>query len=258
MKRRFNYTKRKRIEREKISISLNRQNGKVNGFMLNKLELDDMDLSPDSKVYIEAYYRTELERFDFGTVGERDSKTSRDFTSIAYRNNLKFRILVVDPGSHRLLACADRIVPEEPEEEKSILPVEFKNLDHEIWRIEYDGDEGAPILCINKEIPGIHHIAKEPQFQIYVYPAVVREILTHMVFVEEESLTELGDPTWHTDWVKFSISLGVSPPGSLYSVDDNKDEILEWIEEVVKAFTYKYAAAFQVYLQNLQKREEAT
>jgi hypothetical protein len=55
----------------------------------------------------------------------------------------------------------------------------FPDLGNEIWRVEYEGEEGSPILIINKRIPNIQNIAKQDaQFLIYVYPQVIREVLT--------------------------------------------------------------------------------
>lgn len=256
MKRKLNYTGRKRIERERVSINLIRQNGRVVSFVLNRLDIDDLHMPGDARIYVEAYYRTELKRFDFGTVANRTYPSSTTLADLAYPENLKFRILVVDPADGRVLAHATGITPEEPAERRSILPVEFKDLGSEIWRVEYEGEEDSPILCINNRIPNIQNIAKQdPQFLIYVYPAVVREILTHMVFVEE--VDSVTDPSigWHNDWIKFSINLGVTPPESLNHTDENfdKDAALRWIDRVSTAFSNAYRGKFLEYLQKLEE-----
>ncbi len=256
MKRKFNYTGRKKIERGRVSINLIRQNGSVVAFALNKLDIDDMDLAPQATIHIEAYYRTELKRFDFGTVGSRSYPPSCSLDGLAYPENLKFRILIVNPSDGKVLAHAVGITPEEPAEKKSILPVEFRDLGNEIWRVEYEGDGGAPILCINNRIPNSENMAKnDPQFFIYVYPAVIREILTHMVFVDGvDSVTEpLVD--WHDDWLRFSMNLDARRPATLNPEDDNfeKKESFKWIENVVEKFCNRYHSEFQKYLQKLEE-----
>ncbi len=212
MKRRINYTGRKKIKRKQVSITLIRQNGSVVSFYLGRLDLDDLGIPGDAKIYVEAYYRTELKRVEFGTAGNRVYPPSPNLTDMAYPENLKFRILAVNPLDGKILAQADGIAPEEPPE-KTILPVEFKDIGNEIWRIEYEGDEGSPILCINGKIPNIQNIAKQDaQFLIYVYPAVIRDILYHMVFVDK--VTSVTDPSidWHSNWLMFSRIQGVEPP----------------------------------------------
>lgn len=256
MKRKLNFTGRQRIKREKISIRFIRRNGSIVSFDLNKLDIDDLRLPPDAMIFVEAYYRTELKQFCFGTVAERRYPPSLSLTDLAYPENLKFRILIVNSSNRMVLAHAAGITPEEPSAKKSILPVEFKDLGSEIWRVEYEGDEGAPILCINNKIPGIDNIAEhDPQFFIYVYPAVLREILTHMIFVE--GIDSTADPSvdWHKHWLVFCRNLGVIPPETLNRNDDNFDEdaALEWIDNAVTAFSSAYRGKFNEYLQKIEE-----
>jgi len=253
MKTIVNYTGRKRIERRRISMNFTRRNDQVVCFVLNKLDVDDLALPPDARVYVEAYHRTELKRFDFGTVGNMTPPLSTDLTDMAYRDNLKFRILVVDASDNKVLAHADRIAPDKPAERKSILEVNLEDLGNQIWQVVYEGDEGRPILCINKSIP--EEIARQdPQFMVYVYPAVVREILTNMVFVEE--VTSVEDPAvdWHADWLQFSRDLGITPPEVLNHAEQgfDKGKALEWIDEVVTKFSDTLGSKFQEYLQKLE------
>jgi len=256
MKRVLNFTERKRIKRKNVSIQFIRQNGKVVGFTLEKLDLNDLDLPNYAKIYIEAYYRTELKRFDLGTINSFTLPYSGDLKDIAYSENSKFRILVIDPSDLKILAHADKISPDEIAGKRAILPVEFTDLGNEIWRVEYEGDEGAPILMINREIPNIQNIAKkDPQFLLYVYPAVLREILIHIVFVDKIDSTTEPTVGWHRDWLKFTQQLGVEIPESLSIENDNfnRDDILEWISNCITKFCNKYAEKFQEYVKIIEE-----
>lgn len=255
MKRRLNYTGRRKIKRKRVSMTLVRQKGDSISFNLKRLDIEDLGLPSNAKVYIEAYHRTELKRFDFGTVTAISRPSYLSLTDLAYPENLRFRILIVNPSNNRILAHATGITPEEQVEKKSILPVEFLDLGNEIWRVDYEGEEGSPILSINKRIPNIENFAKhDPQFFIYVYPSVIREILTHMIFVD--GIDSKDDPVidWHNDWLKFSINLGCPPPETLdpSNEDFNKDEALKWINDVVTAFTDTYSGRFQEYLRKME------
>jgi hypothetical protein len=53
MKRRFNYTGRKKIYREYISLFLNRDNEDIKSFSL-ELDLAKMNFEQDYKIYVEA------------------------------------------------------------------------------------------------------------------------------------------------------------------------------------------------------------
>jgi hypothetical protein len=256
MKRRLNYTDRKKIKRENIAINLIRQNGTIVAFAVNKLDLKELNLPSEGRVYVEAYYRTELKRFDFGTAGSISNPSPCELSGMAYPENLKFRILVVDPSDGKILAHADRISPEEPAEKKPILPVEFSDLGNEIWRVEYEGDEGSPILIINNRIPNIQNIAKQDaQFLIYVYPQVIREVLTYMVFIDGIDSTIEPSTDWHGDWIKFVRQLGVDFPETLNKNDGNfsEEDALRWINDTVTAFCNYYRNRFEEYIRKLEE-----
>jgi len=256
MKRRLNYTDRKRIKRENVSMNFIRQNGTIVAFAVNKIDLNDLNLPPEARVYVEANYRTELRRFDFGTAGSVSNSSPCDLRGMAYPENLKFRILVVDTSDGKLLAHADRISPEEPAEKKPILPVEFSDLGNEIWRVKHEGDEGSPILVINSKIPNIQNIARQDaQFLIYVYPQVIREILNHMVLVDGVDSTTEPSTDWHGDWIEFVRQLGVDFPDTLNKNDGNfsEEEALRWIDHSVTAFCDSYSSKFEEYIHKLEE-----
>jgi len=243
MKRRFNYTGRSRILREKVSIILNKDGESARSFTAT-IDLNDMNLPLGAKVYIEAYHRTVVRRFEFGTVGNISLPPSTSLSGLAYAENLKFRILVVDESSDRhglILAHADRFRPLSEVDRKPILPVDFRDLDQQVWWVDFAGDEGSPVLIINERIPNIQNIAKsDPQFIIYVYPAVIREILIHMIFIE--GVESPADPAidWHRDWLDFSRKIlpDGGPPEILDPRNDNfdKEAAKNWINKVVEEF----------------------
>ena len=243
MKRRFNYTNRCKIPIEKISISLDRDEGSVRSFNAT-MDLNAMNLSSDAKVYVEAYHRTEVRRYDFGTVGNIVHPQDTELATLAYSENLKFRVLVVDESSQHglILAHADRIKPVSEGDRKSILPVDFsRDLRQQIWLVDFAEDEGAPVLLFNRKIPNIENIARsDPQFIMYVYPAVIREVLTHMIFVE--GVESPSDPSmdWHGDWLEFArrILPGEGPPEILnpQNKDFENGDVKGWIDKVVEEF----------------------
>jgi hypothetical protein len=105
MKRRFNYTDRKRILHENITITLNREKGRIKSFSAT-IDFNNMSLPADAKVYIVAYHRTEQKIFDYGIVGNPVAPQDTSLTELAYTENLRFRILVVDQYG-LILAHAD-------------------------------------------------------------------------------------------------------------------------------------------------------
>ena len=67
MKRRVNFTGRKRIPRRDVSVSLMERDG-PRSFDAT-LRLDGSGLPKDAMVYVEAYHKTDYMRYPFGTVG---------------------------------------------------------------------------------------------------------------------------------------------------------------------------------------------
>jgi hypothetical protein len=121
-----------------------------------------------------------------------------------------------------------------------ILPVDFLDIGQQIWQIKFD--EGFPVLVINKRITNIESISRvDPQFIMFVYPAVFREILTYMVFVEGVESPDDPQVDWHRDWLDFAkkILLAEEPPENLNPQNGNsfdKEEVEKWIERVVEEF----------------------
>jgi len=243
MKRRLNYTGRIKLPVKCVSITLNVEDDEVKSFNAD-IDLVGYKLPSKAKVYVEVYHKTEFRRFDFGTVKKIRSNVDTDLSSIAYGYNLKFRLTVVDEtGEHGLiLAHADRVRPKSDVDKKEILPVEFRDIGQQVWKISYEDLEDAPVLILNNNIPDIKNLArKDPQFFVTVYPSVIKEVLMHMIFVR--GVDSPSDPSteWHKDWIIFAKSqlVGVEVPQVLDPDNDgfNGMEVAEWIQGVVEEFS---------------------
>lgn len=240
MKRRFNYTGRRKIPLENITITLNREKGRIKSFSAT-IDLSNMNLPADAKVYIEAYHRTEQKLFEYGIVGNPVAPRDTSLTELAYTENLRFRILVVNQLG-LIIAHADRITTVQETDKNPILPVEFRDIGQQIWQVRFEGDEGSPLLIINNRIPNIENISRAaPQFIIFVYPAVFREVLTYMVFVEGVESPVDPPVEWHRDWLDFAkrILPAEELPENLNPQNGDsfdKEEVENWIERVVEEF----------------------
>lgn len=243
MKRHINYTQRKKIPQKNINITLIRENEMIKSFNAS-INLQGLELPFDAKVFIEAYYRTDRKRFDFGTVGNILEPQNSDLSDLGYLENLSFRIKIVDTSTKYglILAEADKIKPhkEEGTEEKiqSILATEFNcELGHQIWRINFSSS--PPILELNKNIPNIRSFTKsDPAFFFYVYPQVIKEILTYMFFIELFDPDESTDE-WLFNWFEFAKNIyPESVPKRFNPSDpDTQLEIIEWIDKVINEFS---------------------
>ncbi len=234
MIRRLNFTGRRKIARSSVRIHVRPERaGRV--FDAN-LALDGLGLPPEAAVYVEAYYRSAYQRFDFGTIGRPVVPAERRLNRIPVRNPL-FRVkavLEID-GAARILAAADRVVPEQSDRDnamcQSLLPVEYEDLGDRIWSLDLSDDEW-PRLRLNRrfndEIP--EAARSGPEFLTLVYPEVLRSILSRAI---EDGAADpsSGDDDWRTLWVRFACSLGCPPPPHDFGLDAE-----EWIDSATNAF----------------------
>ena len=256
MKRRINYTKRKKIPRERISLSLTELNGQK--WFDAELNLSDLELPGHASIYVEAYCRTNYARYHFGTVGQIQKPHSTALGPLGQIENLRFRLKVVDESGNRglILAVADRIGLEGATELRSILPVEFRDLGNQIWRLSFEGNE--PVLELNSTVPFIRDKARaDCRLFFYVYPAVVRETLTHMVLVNG-----IPDPCdaeeWEQDWLSFAYRYGGQYPEMLDRGTEGFDEneVRIWIERTVTEFCIAYRARWQDFMRGEERGEQ--
>lgn len=239
MKRRFNYTGREKLSKEVIRISTNKLDDKVKSINVS-INLNDFKYPSDTKIYLDAYHRTDRKRFDFGRIGQRVFPEDLSIDDLAYPDDLMFRLLLIDESGERgkIIAHADRIKTDEDRDKKPILPVRFIDLGQQIWKLEFNGDEGGPILCVNRNIPAVENLVKSDSFFfMFVFPAAIREILIHMIFIEKVENQEEPPVAWQSDWLSYSkIILPNETIPNLESDDREDDLVINWIDLVVEEF----------------------
>lgn len=211
-----------------------------------KADLSEMDFKSKAKVYVEAYHRTDSKRFDFGTVEKPEKPDETRVQEFGYDQEIQFRLLVVDEEEEfkKILGIADKIKAENNDIDsekgsKSILPVSFRDLGRQVWKLEYGEAGGAPGLVINRSIPMIEQIAKtDPSFIMYVYPTVVKELFNKIIFVDGIDAIDDIDDDWKVEWLEFARNLvGNSElPEFLENKGQDFEEKEIWINEVVSAF----------------------
>lgn len=237
MIRKFNYTERKRIPKDRVVVELEQSNG-VTSFTA-RIDLSGLALPGGAKIYIEPYFKAATMRFSFGTVAEISPPADRALTRIPQPELAFFRFKVVDESEYfgRLLASADRLMPlidaSDPSNQTCIFRVNVTDTGKELWR--FDLDESGPILEINRSVEGIKDIARaDGTFLACVYPSLVRQVLRKVLFEEQHNDPHTDYSDWRCQWLLFAVKLcATSPPKKLAG---NDDEVGEWIESAVQAF----------------------
>lgn len=243
MIRRFNYTGRVKIPRSRADISLFKdREGK---YFRAKVNLDGLGLSPEAKVYIEANYKGVYQRFCFGTVAQFKEPENTRLNELPETELAYFDIAVVDESGKigMLLGKARGIAVSTdgiPNDRIPLLPVNPTDLKDQFWKLSFDsGDEGRPVLEINKNIPDVFEKARNDiNFICLVYPAAFRGVLIRLI---EQGDFEVEEDSWMSDWLKFISSvLGIK---NLPDIDSDSGSLTPeqeaWIDDCVNEYCKK-------------------
>lgn len=242
MIRKFNYTNRKKISSDSITITLNTDRREK--YFDAKLALQDYNFPEHAKIYLEAYYKTNFMRFPFGTVSNLTLPSSTVLTDFINTNLIYFRIKIVDETSinGRILAMASGIEPKDIEKEQknrfSILKVNYDaDLGQRLYHLELDEIEDLPILEINKKLENGSVLVTSDIFISTIYTSVIQELAFEIV--NDDTNYQEDEECWQGYWLKyFKHILGVN---SVHPTRTDDDEIKkEWIEETVNSFCIKY------------------
>jgi hypothetical protein len=240
--RRLNYTKRQRLKREHLTITVHQPRETDPPVMSAAVDLTSYSLPADASVLIEAYRHTAWQRFEFGTVGAIQAPEDRTLRDFGAGEGLQFRVKVVEPLSHgstaaRILAQADGIKPNQDGPRRSLLPLDpDPTLTNEVWRLEIDENDGPLIKVSTHLVRDRHALARSPGFLSLVLPEVFRRVLTWAL---EDGLP--GDEEWDTPrglWIRFGCGLlgQTEPPEDLDDRDEGADARDAWIEQAVNRF----------------------
>lgn len=243
MIRRFNYTGRAKIARNRADISLFKDNeGK---YFKAKLNLEGLDFPPEAKVYIEANYKGVYQRFFFGTVSHLKEPVDTRLSELPETELAYFDISVVDETGKigLLLGKAKGIAVSTdgiPNDRIPLLPVNPADLKNEFWRLSFDSsDDGRPILEINRNIPDVFEMARNDiNFICLVYPAAFRGVLIRLI---ENGDADPEEDSWTSQWYKFlSIGLGIKNLPDLDTENGITAEQESWINECVNEYCKKF------------------
>lgn len=244
MIRRFNYTDRIKIPRNRIDIALFKDNeGK---YFRAKINLDGLSFPATAKVFIEPNYKGVYQRFDFGTVSNIKEPSSTRLSELPETELAYFDISIVDESEKvGLLLGKARGIPvstnELPNDRIPLLYVNPTDLKNQFWKLTFDSsDDDRPVLEINNRIPELYEKAKnDVDFISLVYPIAFRQVITRIV---ENGEFEMEEDHWITQWMKFIDGvLGIkSLPDTENDSGSLTSEQETWIDECVNEYCKKF------------------
>lgn len=258
MPRRLNYTNRRSIGRENVSIQV-RQDSSGATFDA-ELKLDGCKASADTRVFVEAFRSasTTWKRFDFGRVGCLIPPADRRLDEFGDPAGIRFRVKLTsaDGAVGKLVAEEDDVQPRLPDDKdrpsSPLIVIAPGAIGNEIWRVSFDG--ALPTLLINEQIGDWKVLAKDWTFRALVTPAVMRQVLTNILIVDGDIGDEDDATDWRGLWLRFAERLpGVAETPTPPTDVADRPACEEWINTAVEAFSK--AQAFLPHLQEARSQE---
>ena len=242
--KRINRTGRKRILKRDIQLKLRATENQDAPIFDLDLRLVGYGFPESARVRAEAWRGHAVQRWDCGTVGDlqQPSEDRRRLTDVP--PSARFRVFVVAAdGSGKLLGHASNLTPELPL--NSRLPLEERDLGEVVWRVEFDGEDGNPVLLVNQKVAGISEAVRhDPTFRSLVMPEVFRSILTRMVLIDRAYPDDTDGP-W-ADWFELArayLPTKEPPSRPTDGVDTSETgdahDAHQWIDAVVGALADK-------------------
>ncbi len=242
MKRSFNYTERKRINRKDVSIHL--VSDSDDGLEVEAVvNMNNYPFPTDSRVILEAYTSTAtaFETRDLPNAFNRAYVHSVRFEEIEEATGVLFNLKVVDSsGSGLLLGLADQIPwvgeTDEAAAVEGLLPVRWNGESQLAWDLEFDAD-GKPTLVMPRRLNQFKsEIQRDVMFRTAVLPEVLRRILEKSL-IEDDDFDLDDDEGWFSDWLSWINDIAELRGfiDELKELDDVEHK-RRWIGDVVRAF----------------------
>jgi hypothetical protein len=243
--RTFNFTNRRRIAHEDVSIEVSDSRLGENLSFKARLNLSEYAFDDADHVYLEAHRNTEWERFDLGPISALATESAFSMAEFASADGVQFRLKVVSAAStasnHRLiLGQAENLRPILRGARESLLPlVPDEDLRHELWRLHLDPDTGPTVHISVSLVPDRHAFARSNEFLTIAMPCIIRSALTWAVSEKEFDWKGQWESHKRALWVRFSMELLGQSELPRFLEDprnDDEEEQLAWIDEAVVRF----------------------
>jgi hypothetical protein len=234
MKRTFNFTGRKNINREDVPVTIDRT---PLGLAFNaNPKLDGYGFPEDAEIWIEAYRGNLIKQCSWGKVSQPEAPLDRGLSDFEVPDGIQFRLRVVslaDGNLLKMLGEADHVVPtdadENPDNRRPLITPVPHDLGQQLWKIDFVSD--PPSLLVNNQAKdGWRDIARSSAFIALVYPQVMRSML-FKILIEDEWDEDGAD--WQNNWVQFAKQTYTA--SVLPAVSDHEGRE-KWIDDAVDAF----------------------
>lgn len=247
--RRLNYTKRVRLLREHISVTVAQPSPDHPASVRAEIDFTRYAFPVDALVFLEAYRQTEWKRFDYGTVAAPRAPEDVELPEFGSMDGVHFRVKVVAPpreevSTSRILAQADRIKPSQDGPSRSLLPLDpDPTLRDEPWRLVIDEDDGPVVKVSTHLVRDRQAFAKSREFISLAMPEILRRILGWAVTSGTPAEDEWDTP--RGKWIRLGCGLlgQAEPPQEMSDTVGGAAAREEWVDEVVSRFCRMHRTA---------------
>jgi len=241
--RKYNFTGRKRINKEDFMLSIHSVKDSNNTYF--EFEINESftgQFNPKSNLVLEAYYRSSFMRFDYGNIDKIKPAKDTYLTAFTDPEFIQFRVKIISDFG-MIEALADQVKPDSDKEKsysQGILAVANRDLEGLIWKMEFDEDDdnNNPVLQIDTEIDK-SRLNHNIQLKTTILPRAFHAILSEILFFSKgdfDFTTDDKDSNWRSRWWLFCEQLDRNLNSDEVS-DMTDEEKKEWIDITVACFS---------------------
>lgn len=234
----FNYTDRKTIYQRHVMVSV--PAGEVSEVVM-RADLTQYEFPFDAIARVEANTRSTVWNLYEGSIRGLERPRRIPLGDIEDWHSVQWRLKVADRATGRLLGSSARFKLEDADDEASgLLRVRLGDTGQLLYRLELERHIGPTLVLSEPLWRERQSIRDDVLFRGALLPDIVRQVLRFAILY-----ADLFDPdeaespdNWFGEWTVWMDSY----PGlegfvdSLSDLRDDRDGILEWIEEAVTGF----------------------
>ncbi|MBT9488616.1 MAG: hypothetical protein IV093_13995 [Rubrivivax sp.] len=224
------------IEKSRVTIVVDDAK-KALTFSLVSLDLSNLTLPSPLNVVVIARRGNAEERLELGSALAWD-RGFRTLSELGDDGTLAFRVLLLQPGSAKLVAAAENVRPDGQGDSSSFIALEPADLGQRPWEVEILELEGRAVIRFSRDVYNSAGEAESDKFFMgMVLPEAVRR-LSEWVAKNAPALDE-------TAWEPFKTWLSLH--GVTEDPDEEREELQrEWCNDVVEAFCNRFEFASQL------------
>lgn len=238
MKRSITFGYAKQIALEDIELSIS-QDGGVNSNL--RVELSEYKFPENAVIFLRFINSITLERIRIGTVDEVNNSEIKVIL-MGWSDASSVDLIVVETlGSNkgRLLGIAEGVIKKEGnvDTEGGLLKTVQESIYPQLYVLNFEDD--IVTLILDRSVD-IQKVLRSKSFRALHSPGIFKQILMHILFVEQQSIHIEGSDDWRDQWLSFAKSIHHDNHVEVYNAESPEiDLYLRWIDDCVGEFIKK-------------------